>query len=256
MENNKIKCQVCGAMVNSNSKFCIACGTKIEVTNKFCQVCGNKLNDNDKFCISCGSKVTKENLCPNCGKKLNENDSFCIHCGTKIDSNLLTTKSFNINNLDINQKGLIYEEKGAQRILRLYDDKIVLEQIKNARAFFTNNLFVGNKEIYYSDITGIQSNEGNSWVLGFIQFETASCHSRDNFNSENSWTYYDYQNDNAKKIIEFVRSKMKQTKAPHAQTVVNQLSSADELLKWKQLYDSGVITEEEFNKKKRELLNM
>jgi uncharacterized membrane protein len=32
------------------------------------------------------------------------------------------------------------------------------------------------------------------------------------------------------------------------------LKHADELIKWKTLYDEGVITEAEFNEKKRELL--
>lgn len=34
-----------------------------------------------------------------------------------------------------------------------------------------------------------------------------------------------------------------------------QSSSADELLKWKELYDSGVITEEEFTAKKNQIIN-
>ncbi len=37
---------------------------------------------------------------------------------------------------------------------------------------------------------------------------------------------------------------------------INQFSSADELIKYKQLLDDGVITQEEFNSKKKQLLNL
>lgn len=40
----------------------------------------------------------------------------------------------------------------------------------------------------------------------------------------------------------------------HTTIVQNQVSAADELLKYKQLLDAGVITQEEFDKKKSELL--
>ena len=38
--------------------------------------------------------------------------------------------------------------------------------------------------------------------------------------------------------------------------VVQQVSAADEILKYKQLLDAGVITQEEFDKKKAELLGL
>ena len=41
-----------------------------------------------------------------------------------------------------------------------------------------------------------------------------------------------------------------------AATVVNNVSSADELLKFKELLDKGVITQEEFDAKKKQLLNL
>ena len=39
-------------------------------------------------------------------------------------------------------------------------------------------------------------------------------------------------------------------------SIVNTVSAADELLKYKQLLDAGVLTQEEFDTKKKELLNM
>lgn len=39
-------------------------------------------------------------------------------------------------------------------------------------------------------------------------------------------------------------------------TTVNQVSAADEILKFKNLLDQGIITQEEFDKKKKELLGV
>lgn len=44
--------------------------------------------------------------------------------------------------------------------------------------------------------------------------------------------------------------------APASTTVVNQVSGADEILKFKALLDQGIITAEEFEKKKKELLGL
>ena len=38
------------------------------------------------------------------------------------------------------------------------------------------------------------------------------------------------------------------------QNIVNQVSGADEILKYKQLLDAGVLTQEEFDRKKQEIL--
>jgi len=38
--------------------------------------------------------------------------------------------------------------------------------------------------------------------------------------------------------------------------VVNNTSTTDELMKYKELLDSGVITQEEFDAKKKQLLNL
>ena len=152
------------------------------------------------------------------------------------------------------QEGLYYELKGAQKVLRVYDDRVTLEIIKNARAVLTQNWFGGTKEIYYSDMLGIQYKEAGDFILGYIQFETASSRGGDNFGSENSWTF-DYRtvpNEKAKEVEHFVRDKMRKAKQPQA--AVQQKSAAEELLNWKQLLDAGVISQEEFDAKKKELL--
>ena len=46
-----------------------------------------------------------------------------------------------------------------------------------------------------------------------------------------------------------------QRKNKNGQNVVTPLSAADELKKYKDLLDAGVITQEEFDEKKKQLLN-
>ena len=53
---NTVKCQNCGAMVSSKSKFCSECGEKMPI-NKFCSECGAKVSANAKFCPECGNKI-------------------------------------------------------------------------------------------------------------------------------------------------------------------------------------------------------
>ena len=48
-------------------------------------------------------------------------------------------------------------------------------------------------------------------------------------------------------------SKLESKNAP---VVVNNLSAADEIKKYKELLDLGIITQEEFDQKKKQLLNL
>lgn len=173
------------------------------------------------------------------------------------EQSVSSSPNIDLSKLNMEVEGLLLEVRGMQRILKIYDDRVVLEQIKNARAFLSNNYFAGTKEIYYSDMIGIQTKDASKLILGYIQFETASTNSKDNFNSENSWTYdqrIHISNEIAHKLQEFFRKKMKASKEPKTATIINQVSVAEELLKWKQLYDSGVISEAEFNEKKQQLV--
>ena len=141
------------------------------------------------------------------------------------------------------EEGVVYKLKGAQKILRVYEDRVTLEIIKNARAVLTQTWFNGTKEIYYSDMLGIQYKPSGNLILGYIQFETASSRGGNNFGSENSWTY-DYRtipNETAKEVENYIREKVRQSKAPQP-AAAPKASPAEELMKWKQLLDAGVIS--------------
>lgn len=71
--------------------------------------------------------------------------------------------------------------------------------------------------------------------------------------SLNSITWKFKNNDDAVKIKDFIEKKISsKNEAPKASGT----SAADEIKKYKQLMDEGILTQDEFEAKKRELLNL
>lgn len=146
--------------------------------------------------------------------------------------------------------------QGAQRILDVYEDKIVLTQMKNFRALLTQDLFKGEKEIAFAMMSSIQYKPASKMILGYIQFEVPGVATGNNFGSENSWTFDESLNGIAKEVADYCKKQVVEAHKPKVAQVVQQTSAADELLKYKQLLDAGVITQEEFDAKKKELLGL
>jgi len=148
--------------------------------------------------------------------------------------------------------------EGAQRILTVYEDHILLQQVKNMRSFMTHDFFNGDKEIYFSDMISCQYKVASSMILGYLQFETPGVTNRDNFGSENSFTFYNKDNALMEKVASYVKGKIREAKAPKQPQIVqvapNSSSYLDELMKLKDLKDAGVISEEEFAKMKAEIM--
>lgn len=153
---------------------------------------------------------------------------------------------------------LIYGElKGAQKVLNVYDDHITLTQIKNIRTILTSDWFQGEKEILYYDMTSVQFRPSSKLILGYIQFEVPGVRSGSNFGSENSWTFDSTMNEIAKEVCDYVKTRIREAKQPTAVAAAQPKSSpAEELLKLKELLDLGVITQEEFDAKKKQLLGL
>ena len=59
-----------------------------------------------------------------------------------------------------------------------------------------------------------------------------------------------------KRINEAIAAYKKKASAPSAAVVVNNTSAADELKKFKELLDCGIISQEEFDAKKKQLLDL
>lgn len=158
-------------------------------------------------------------------------------------------------------EGIIYRVDGVRgRQLEVYKDRCVLKVNVTAGSLITGNYSDGEKTIYYADCIGVQFKESGIQI-GYLQLETATGlmnNRSDNFFNENSFTFDEsvVTNEKMKEIANYIRERISEAKSKNNSTVIAQVSSADELKKYKELLDSGVITQEEFDAKKKQLLGL
>ena len=137
--------------------------------------------------------------------------------------------------------------------------KVVLTTKVTIGSLLAQNATDGEKTINYNDVLGVQFKKANL-TIGYLQFETASSsmNSRSsNFWNENSFTFEENINAEMEIVSQFVKNKIDEAKKQkNAPIVTSAVSSADELKKFKDLLDSGIITQEEFDAKKKQLLGL
>lgn len=151
---------------------------------------------------------------------------------------------------------LLYELKGLNGQLELYEDKIVIKR-KGFLAKIDHGFFKGDKTIYINQITAIQVKPAGFFMYGYIQFtvpggieSTKGIHDADH--DENTVEFTAENND----LVNQIKSKIEELMAQQRMSNTNQLSPADEIRKYKKLFDDGVITQEEFEQKKKQLLGL
>lgn len=160
---------------------------------------------------------------------------------------------------------LIYEIDGNMgKTLKVYHDRCIISITSGLKAaFWGAGALNGDKEFYYSDITSVQfKNLGHT--TGYLQFEYPGAHSGNNFNSENSFIFsatigtakYRKLKEEMPRICDDIRKRVNEAKNAKTGTTAVALSPADELKKYKDLLDSGIITQEEFDAKKKQLLGL
>ena len=151
-----------------------------------------------------------------------------------------------------------FELKGVGSHLSVYEDKVVIET-KGVLGFLSQGL-AGGKTIPMDAIQSVQFKKGGSWTNGFIQFGIMGGREVQGgvfaaANDENSVLFTSDLNDMAVKIKEYIEDIIL-NRSRASQTVVQQTSAADEILKYKNLCDQGIITQQEFEAKKKELLGL
>ena len=145
--------------------------------------------------------------------------------------------------------------EGYKGVIRVYEDKVEIEK----KGFFMNNTA---KTLAMANIISV-SIKPSGWGRGYIEFTTPG--SRDSRNTEEALTNENAlcfkngsQDAEAKKIKEYVEEQiLKLSQNKGGTTVVQQATSpAEELKKFKELLDMGIITQEEFDAKKKQLLGL
>lgn len=155
---------------------------------------------------------------------------------------------------------LIYELEGARgRTMKVFDDKVVLAVKASFGSFITGNVSDGEKTIYYADCIGVQFKK-SGFQLGYLQFETAGGimnNKASNFFNENTFTWdaSKLKNEKMEEVANYVKERVDFFKQAKNAPVMS-ASPADELKKYKELLDMGVISQEEFDAKKKTLLGL
>ena len=150
---------------------------------------------------------------------------------------------------------MLYQFKGSNGKIELYENRIVI--VRGRFSTFPN----GEKEIFIKNLSGIQIKKPGLQA-GYIQFifsgskEIKSKNIMDHARDENTIMFNSgYENALIlKQKIEKLINKSNESK--NSQSYIQTASQADELLKFKQLLDSGAITEDEFNIQKNRLLSL
>ena len=148
--------------------------------------------------------------------------------------------------------------EGYKGELTVYEDRVVIS--KKGSGFISGN---SNKTLPMANIMSVSVTPSTVWARGFIEFSVPG--GKDSKNIEQAMKNENAlpikassQNEVAMKIKEYVDEQiMKFANNKGGTTIVQQAASpAEELKKMKELLDMGIITQEEFNAKKKELLGL
>lgn len=151
----------------------------------------------------------------------------------------------------------IFEFKGAGKTIVKIEGNFIRLKRKGALNFLNHGLD-GEKTIDINNMTGIQIKEANFFTNGYIQFIfMGSQESKRGVmaaaTDENTVMFTKREQKMAEEIKEYIESILvNKSKSQVAASV----SGADEILKYKELLDQGIITEEDFQAKKKQLLGI
>lgn len=156
-----------------------------------------------------------------------------------------------------------YVAKGVNGQLVVYPDRVILQR-KGMGAFMAQGIGKGDKEISLATLSAIQWRNAGALTLGYIVFTFMGASDArggiiDAQKDENAVTFNKKQQrdfEQARALIDQQRAALRTAQqAPVVQQTIAP-SAADELAKWAQLRDQGVITADDFEAKKRQLLGL
>ena len=166
-----------------------------------------------------------------------------------------------INELHGKQIAIDHLCSSTGTLLEVFDDYLIITHIGWGLGVFSDPS-AGTKRIDYDQLTAIQYKKPGN-IAGYLQFaypgaiENKGNRASDIIDDENTIPVSSNYVDDADRIYEFIEKRRRELRqASTTRGVVNQISEADELLKFKQLLDMGVITQEEFEAKKKQILGI
>lgn len=153
--------------------------------------------------------------------------------------------------------------KCTNGLLIVYNNRVVIS--RNTAMGFISQGLKGDKTFFYKDLSSVEYKKPSLIANGYIKFITAGTEeTKQNIGILGSTTMKALKDENtlilrafnkdipiqSEKIYNYIIQKISESK----NTQMNTVSNADEIIKFKHLLDEGIITQEEFEKKKKELL--
>jgi len=144
--------------------------------------------------------------------------------------------------------------KGVNGQVELYDNKVCIHR-KGVLGFLTQGL-KGDKNIMISSISSIQFKNAGAMFNGYIQFafmggQEAKGGILQGTQDENTVMFTKKQQPLFEQIRDIVEERIQSGNNPASTS-----SDADELEKLASLRDKGILTEEEFQQKKKQILGL
>lgn len=163
------------------------------------------------------------------------------------------------------KEGIVYVFDGGNgTLLEVYTDRVTICHGKSLLGSFAGfaGETVGEKTLYAADLTSVEFKEAQKLCIGYIRF---AVHGGSNLRKTTADAAEDpnavpiasvEKNSEAAEIKTYIEKMIRNTKDKPTSSVVSSPSPAEELKKYKDLLDSGIITQEEFNAKKQQLLGL
>ena len=152
---------------------------------------------------------------------------------------------------------MVAEGKNGQVVL--FEDKIRITRESIGMMYKLNQLGKGEKEIRLDNITSVQLKKPSSFTKGYIQFGQSGYSESDDgafdaVSDENSVLFTQAKTDEFVKLRDEIEKSQKRNREATAATgSVN--DPTEQLKNIKELHDSGVLSDEEFEEKKQGLLD-
>ena len=215
----------------------------------FCTKCGFEVDDNTNFCTNCGAKLRKieEYDLPNSTNIIDENNltGLTVNDSEDLNKNESVVETFYEFQCSLDEERTNWMgEKISERrdaTVRVFKDRLI---IYKTGVFIKSDL--GSRTIYFQDISSIDFDKAGMFhitssikiILRGGEFVTLLYCDEEKYAVLNGeWASYKENLMN-----------------PQPSQINPEMTNADELLKYADLYERGFLTQEEFEQKKKELL--
>lgn len=155
----------------------------------------------------------------------------------------------------------IMEIKGTNGTIIIYDDRVIIRR-KGLFAWATQGGTKGDTVFFYNSLTGVEYKKPG-FSDGYLRLVVPGTipnaiktgilsNPNERLSDPNTVVFRSYP-ESSEKAYKLILQKINEARG--ATNNLSTVSTADEIRKYKSLLDEGIITEEEFQNKKNQLLN-